>query len=84
MKRRARALPRRYGRMASGSIYDRLKEAGLELDHHESDLYVRATPEAYKLTAGQPNRSTFRDSKGALWIELPFAYQPFWEGKKRR
>lgn len=83
MKRRA--LSRRYGHTGGGGgdIYAALKAAGCELDHHESDLYVKATPEAIRLTAGEPNRSFFTSHDGSRWIDLPFKYTPFWERKAR-
>lgn len=31
------------------SLYERLKSAGCDLDSHESDLYVKDTPEARKI-----------------------------------
>jgi hypothetical protein len=84
--RKRRALHRRYGHTGSGGdIYDTLKAAGCKLDHHESDLYVKATPEALALTAGAPNRSFFTSQiDGQRWIELPFMYKPFWAAKARR
>lgn len=69
-------------------LYSRLKDAGCELDRHESDLYVldtveaRAIIEAYEAGGGLTNKSYFSsDSDGRRWIELPFAYQPFWDAK---
>lgn len=61
-------------------IYYVLKDAGCEMDSHESDLYVLATVQARELTKGRPNRNFFRSEKdGKLWIELPFVYAPWWE-----
>jgi hypothetical protein len=85
-----RRLHRRYGRMGAGSVveglgsvYARLKAAGAKMDHHESDLYVKATPATIAMTAGYPSRSFFTDSiDKERWIELPFAYTPFWEKKR--
>jgi hypothetical protein len=82
--RRGRALRRRYGRSGTESVYDRLVAAGCNIDHHESDLYVEATPEARAITAGEKNRSFFRSQvDGKTWIDIPFAYAPFWAAKAR-
>lgn len=65
------------------SIYEVLRDAGCTLDSHESDLYVLATEEARRLTEGQPSRSFFTDSEGKQWVEIPFAFDPWWEGRKK-
>ena len=62
------------------TLYAALVAAGCEIDNHESDLYVKATPEAIALTKDEPNRSFFTSNiDGARWIDLPFRYQPFWD-----
>ena len=53
-----------------------------DIDHHNSDLYLRKTPEASALIARMENRallSVFRDQGGAVWYELPFCFSPYWE-----
>lgn len=74
--------------MAKDSLYARLREAGIEMDHHESDLYVLATPEslavieAYEAEEGSSptNRTAFlSDVDRRRFYELPFHYDPFWE-----
>ena len=75
--------------MLTKSLYERLCEAGCEVDHHESDLYVREAAEAEhallehaKETGCRPARSYFRSAvDGKRWIDLPFAYTPFWDHK---
>jgi len=57
-----------------------------DLDHHESDLYVRDTPVA-RVVIRQfgMNSSRFKsDLDGQWWIDVPFAYEPFWDKKRRR
>ena len=82
-KKSGRKMPvRRRDPVSQNDIYEVLKRSGAELDHHESDLYVRATPETLRLTRGQPNVSYFI-SNGQRWIELPFRYTPFWKAKSR-
>jgi hypothetical protein len=67
-------------------LYQTLKEAGCTIDNHESDLYVRASPEALMLVEKSGLNYTFFSSvtdKG-LWIEVPFAFSPWWEARVRR
>ena len=70
------------------SLYPRLVEAGCEIDHHESDLYVKATPQAraiilaWEAETGIKNRETFKSAiDGSPWYDIPFAYDPFWSKK---
>lgn len=52
-----------------------------DIAHHESDLYLRKTPETEKLIDEykfKNNVSVFRDAiDHVLWYEVPFAYEPF-------
>jgi len=79
---------------ASTELYDELKEAGIEIDHHESDLYVPNTPEARRILDRHPiekkNATLFGEHKvvggrhvDKIWIDVPFAYAPFWRKKRR-
>lgn len=90
-----RHLRRRYGRATRGktaqpSIYKALKAAGCALDSHESDLYVRDSETARRIikevnavpSLGKWQTSTFRGNDGHAWIEIPFAYDPWWEKKR--
>jgi hypothetical protein len=57
-----------------------------QIDHHESDLYVLDTPIA-RLVIRQfgLNSIGFTDSiDKKRWIDVPFAYEPFWEKKKKQ
>lgn len=78
------------GAEEGSSLYDKLKSAGQELDHHESDLYVKWTPEADAIIKahGGPeaaNARSFKNNKdGKRWIDIPFAYAPWWEKRQRR
>lgn len=62
-------------------LYQALVDAGQELDHHESDLYVLATDEAAELVRlSRAKFSTFRSERdGELWIEVPFEWRPYWD-----
>lgn len=70
------------------SLYQELKNLDVEMDNHESDLYVEKTSEVmdilskpeYKLE--KKNASVFKDQiTGKPMLEIPFAYDPFF-GKK--
>lgn len=69
--------------ISPGEIYDAAKAILPEkdIDHHQSDLYIRITPESKKLIEKlQPKTllSTFRDQiDGDFWYDLPFCYTPF-------
>ena len=67
------------------TVYDALKNAGCKLDNHESDLYVEDTATAREIIArfdlkANPFRSQIDQ---AMWLELPFMHQPFWDRKAR-
>ena len=50
-----------------------------DIDHHESDLYIKCTPAAVALVQRLENTallSVFRDSDGVAWYELPFCFSP--------
>jgi hypothetical protein len=63
------------------TLYEQALKAGLEVDHHYSDLYIKYTPEARRLVKDYKH-SCFLDSNGELWIEIPFYYDPFWRKGK--
>ena len=72
------------------TVYQELVEAGCDLDSHESDLYFKDTPEARRIVqeweseTGQSACSApFVDEvEHTRWLDVPFAYQPFWESKR--
>ena len=50
-----------------------------DIDHHNSDLYIKVTPESKKLVETLEYKdsgmlTTFKDDEGATWYELPFCY----------
>lgn len=69
------------------SIYREMLQYGVETDNHESDLYALDTPAARQIIA-RAGRSfdrtitRFRSQvDGRVWIEIPFAFDPFWEAR---
>ncbi len=69
-------------------IYDEMKALGVEMANHESDLYVKDSPEVRALLAKYPThernvRRFIHSTTNAIWIDIPFAYAPFWRDKAR-
>lgn len=72
--------------MSTSDLYDQLVAIGAEIDNHESDLYVKATPEAVALVKASTSKSWayFRSEvDGTSWIDVPFYYSPFWRARER-
>lgn len=70
--------------MENVSIYEQLKAANIPLDHHESDLYVKLTPESQKIIDAykfKSNVTKFVYGYMEVWYDIPFAYDPFWHNK---
>ena len=68
---------------ANRSLHRQLLAAGVDLDHHESDLYAMVTPESRRIVEESGHSSTMFTSEvdGKLWYDLPFAFEPFWRAK---
>ena len=58
---------------------------GAELYSHESDLYVRETPEVLAFVVGSGcSWSRFRNAvTGEGWLDLPCAFYPWWQARQR-
>ena len=72
--------------MAKPSLWAALKEAGIEMDNHASDLYCPVTPTTQEILARYPtelaNSRTFVSQiDGKPWYDVPFAYVPWWEAR---
>ena len=71
------------------SLFETIKEAGIPFDSHESDLYLPATPQVREILNRFPlqkgNATSFINQvEGGQWLDIPFAYLPFWEAKQKR
>jgi len=68
------------------SIYTELKDAGIETDNHESDLYCLKTEEAKAIIKKHEHSFTTFISQidGKQWLDIPFAFDPFWKSKRFR
>jgi hypothetical protein len=75
-----------------GTLYQRLKAVMKpeDISSHESDLYVRWTPEAQAVINEWRRENGLMDGwglcswftnqvEGGTWIDIPFAFDPFWE-----
>lgn len=56
-----------------------------DMDHHETDLYLKVSEASAALVASydfRGNVEKFRSPlDGCLWYDVPFAYTPAWEEK---
>lgn len=61
-------------------LYAELVAAGVQLDNHESDLYVRVTDESRRIIKASGYSYTVFTSAidGVRWFDVPFAYHPWW------
>ncbi len=57
-----------------------------DIDHHNSDLYLKRTPASKAIIERMENKSllsVFRDPSGVAWYELPFCFTPYWENPSK-
>ncbi len=68
------------------SLYRDLVAAGIPLDSHESDLYALATPEAVAIVTRSREyfESFISELDGRRWLDVPFAFEPWWERRAAR
>jgi hypothetical protein len=66
------------------SVFTECLEAGLNIDYHESDLYIEDSEKAKEILT-KNKRIDFTRFYSRLdkkwWLDVPFAYDPFWEKK---
>lgn len=72
------------------TIYEAMKAAGVPIDNHESDLYVKVTPDSTRIVreyGKEPytGSATVFTSQvdGEYWYDIPFAFDPWWESRSR-
>jgi len=67
------------------SIYEAMRAGGVEMDNHETDLYVPVTPYTLAVVKGYRfagNVTTFTHQiRKTQWFDIPFAYLPAWDRK---
>lgn len=69
--------------LTSETLFQKIVEAGIEFDNHESDLYVKNSKGVHAILEKFPlNATNARPFKseidGEMWLDVPFAYEPFW------
>jgi hypothetical protein len=70
--------------LTAETLFQKIVLAGVEFDHHESDLYLRDCPEAREILEEFPlnksNATTFRSEiePRDMWLDVPFAYEYWW------
>ena len=69
------------------SLYEEIKKAGIPIGNHCSDLYFKRTPESLEILTKhdlQKKNATYFTNQinGEIWVDVPFAYDPYWENKK--
>jgi hypothetical protein len=65
------------------SLYKDLDRAGIPTDHYESDLYVLDTLTSRALVNKYGYKFKSFTSDGRRWLDVPFAYEPFWKKKEQ-
>lgn len=73
--------------LTAETLFQKVVAAGLEFDSHESDLYIKNSTAAHTILEEFPlnkkNTRTFQSKvDGGLWLDVPFAYEPFWIKRK--
>lgn len=69
-------------------VHAELVKAGIPADHighHESDLHVKATADALRVvrSSGYYFEPFISSIDGSTWIDIPFAYLPWWKDRER-
>lgn len=67
-------------------LYEDLIAAGIEVDHHESDLYFPANEQTKEILKRHPDIYVGRFTSshdGSPWYDAAFQYQPYWDSKSK-
>lgn len=67
-------------------LFTLIEEAEISYDHHESDLYLPATPEVGRLMreTGTTGKLFWSQTDKTMWVDIPFAYLPWWEARAKK
>jgi len=65
------------------TLYQSACKAGLAIDSHESDLYLKDCLEARRLVQNSRSAHSFFTNQidGKRWIDVPFCYDPWWAAR---
>lgn len=66
------------------TLFDEIKAAGIPHGSHESDLYLPDTAEVWRILEKFPTHRTnarrfFNQIHQETWLDVPFAFQPWWD-----
>lgn len=69
------------------NIYQECRNLGIPTANYESDLHIPATPETRKLIQRYEFKQNVASFVSALdgkeWFNVPFAYTPWWDSKRK-
>ena len=67
------------------TLYEDCIAAGIPVDSHESDLYVKCCPESRELLHRHGVQATCFMSQidDTAWYDVPFRFDPWWESRLR-
>lgn len=74
--------------MNEKTLFQALQEAGIKIEHHESDLYFPVSEKSTEILNQFPlqekNKTFFFNVNDDCkkWYDIPFAYDPYWESKE--
>jgi hypothetical protein len=65
------------------SLFDDIIAAGIQHNNHYSDLYIPDNKQTRAILERHPDQKNvsaafINQVEGGLWIDIPFAYDPFW------
>lgn len=68
------------------NLHEQLVKINAEITNHCSDLYVRLTPEVLKLVQASGRKFSFFENQveSGVWIDVTFAYEPYWAEKQAK
>ena len=71
------------------TLFDAIKAASVPYGNHESDLYFKSTALSETILRQFPEQQAIatrfasNTDHGARWVDVPFAFLPYWEAKQK-
>lgn len=67
------------------NLYEIVIQRGIPHANHYSDLYLPDTVEVRQLLkeCGKAGSPFVNQVEGGIWLDVPFAYLPYWEAKAK-
>jgi len=66
------------------TLYEKLKQIGVRIESHESDMYVPVTRESGKILKDECADIFISQIDKKPWYDVPGAFDPFWQKKKEK